>query len=79
MKRETNQLITSIDDLLIAQTAGHWQRQIVLLGLVHKVQNPVQEISDFRDLSIETLGQQHGELGRINFKTPSNHRSIHPL
>ena len=79
MKREADQLITPVDDFLVAQTAGHWQGEIVLLGLVHKVQHPIQKISDFRNLSIEALGQQHGELRRINFKTPSNHGSIHAL
>ena len=79
MKRETNQLIAPIDNLLVAQTAGHGQRQIVLFRLVHKVQHPIQKISDLRDLPIQALRQQHGELGGINFKTAPNYGSIHPL
>ena len=79
MKREANQLITPIDNLLVAQTAGHGQRQIVLFRLVHKMQHPIQKISDFRDLSIQTLRQQHGELGGVHFKAAPNHSGVHTL
>ena len=44
MKRQAYQLITARDDVLIAETAGHRQRQIVVLWLFNQMQYLIQLI-----------------------------------
>ena len=47
MKRQADQLITAIDDLLVTEAAGHGQWQIILLRFFHEVENPIKQIADF--------------------------------
>lgn len=79
MKCHTDQLITAADDLLIAETAGHGQGQIILLRLVHQMQNLIEEIADFRRLTIETLWKKHSELCSIHLQATANHSRVYAL
>jgi hypothetical protein len=43
------------------------------------VQNPFEQVSNFNSLTIQALGQQHRELGRIDLQYSAYDSSIHPL
>ena len=79
MKGQTDQLIAAVDDLLIAEAAGHRQRQIILLGLLDQVQHPIQQITDFDRLTIQALGKQNRELGRFDLQNATDDGRIDPL
>ena len=79
MESQTDQLVTTADDVLIAETAGHRQRQIIVLRLLNQMQNTLKLITDLRPLTTETLRQKHREFGGIDSKDASDHRSIDAL
>ena len=79
MESEANQLVTAGNDLLVAEAAGHRQGQLIVLGLFHQVQHPLQQLAGFPRLMVQALGQQDGEAAGINVQHAANHRSIDPL
>jgi hypothetical protein len=74
-----DQLVAAADDLLIAEAAGHRQRQLVILGLLHQVQHPLQLVARLAGLAIEALGQQHCEFGRVHLEHAADHRRVDTL
>jgi hypothetical protein len=79
VKCQANQLITSANDLLVAKTAGYRKGEFILFRFFHQVQNPFEQVSNFNSLTIQALGQQHRELGRIDLQYSAYDSSIHPL
>ena len=79
MKRKADQLIATVDDLLIAEAAGHRQRQIILFWFIDQVKHPFKQVSDLTRLTIEALGKQHRELGGVHLQHATDHGGIHAL
>ena len=79
MKCQTNQLITTADDLLIAETAGHGQGQIILFRLFHQMQDLIEKVANFWRLTIETLREEDSELSRIDLEATSDHSRVNAL
>ena len=79
MEGVANQLVAAGDDVLVAETAGHGQRQFIVLGLFHQMEHLFELLPGFRWLTIQALGQQHGEPAWVHLEHAANHSGIHPL
>ena len=79
MKGKADQLITAIDNFLVAEAAGHRQWQIVLFRLLDQMQHSVEKVADFRGLPIQALGQQHSQLRCIDIQTTPDHSCVNTL
>ena len=79
MEGVADQLVTAADDFVVAEAAGHRQRQLIVLGLLDQMQHLLQLVPRFQGLALHALGQQHGQPGRIHIQNAADHSRVDPL